>query len=458
MPSTFRGGIHPEGYKNARHSQIRRMPAGARLTIPLLQGEGAEALPTVTVGQSVTMGQVIADVPRGALGCPVHASVSGVVSGLTEYIDPLGRKTAAIEIDNDGKYTPCPDNEPYTASLAEASPESIAELIRCAGIVGMGGAGYPTYAKTLDARGKASLLIINCAESEPFLSSDHRLLVENPASVINGAKILLRATGIKKAFIAIEDNKLDAANKLEVLLADDSMISVRVLRAKYPQGDERRLVGVLTGREIPSGGNPADVGCVVYNAQTCAAVYNAFAHGTPVTSRIVTVDGDCISSPRNVLVPIGTHIGELIAFCGKLRRDAKKIILGGPMTGTAVGNTDFPVTKTVTGVTVLSEKLCPEIPEHAACIRCGRCVAACPEHLMPLYLARSAKAGDLRGCEKYRISACTECGSCTYICPGGVQIVSLIHGAKEKMKSDSREKSISDNKDNENTEAQSNGQ
>ncbi len=432
MPFTFKGGVHVDEYKNTRRSQIRRMPAPERVMIPLSQHIGAPCTPCVAPGDTVTRGQVIGRTE--GLGCPVHSSVSGVVREIAERHDARGRAVQTVCIDNDGHNTLCPDLAPYEGLLCEADPDRMIELIREAGIVGMGGAGFPAYAKISSARGKAELLIVNCAECEPFITANHRLLLENPASVINGAKILLKALGVTRGVLAVEDNKLDAANKLEQLLDGDQLLRVRVLKTKYPQGDERQLIYVLTGKQLPVGKLPADAGCVIFNAETCASVYQAFAHGMPVVERTVTVDGDCIANPKNVLVPIGTPIRDLIEFCGGYRAQPKKLLNGGPMMGQALHDPDSPVTKTTSAVLAFSEKFSPAPKEDYRCIRCGKCVQACPMHLMPIYLSQYLRAGNLEACLQYGANSCIECGCCTYICPGRVPIVQHIRVAKGKLR------------------------
>lgn len=432
MPLTFKGGIHPDEYKNTRRSQIRRMPAPKVVLIPLSQHIGAPCKPCVAPGDRVTRGQKIGDVE--GLGCPVHSSVSGTVREICVRRDARGRAIETVVIDNDGLNTPCPDNIPYEGSLAEADPHTLIGVIREAGICGMGGAGFPAYAKIESAVGKAELLIINCAECEPFITANHRLLLENPASVINGTKILLKALGITRAIIAIEDNKLDAANRLEELLLGDEMIKVKVLKTKYPQGDERQLVYVLTGKQLPAGKLPADAGCVIFNAETCATVYRAFAHGMPVIERTVTVDGDCVKSPKNVLVPIGATVADLLEYCGGLRKSPKKLINGGPMMGQALWDIESPVTKTTSAILALSEDFLEKEPKSYQCIRCGKCVAACPMRLMPVYLAQFTQADDLDKCISFDVNSCIECGCCTYTCPGRVPIVQFIRVAKGKIR------------------------
>ena len=433
MPFTFKGGIHIDEHKNTRKAQIRRMPAPAVVSIPLSQHIGAHCTPVVEKGDTVTRGQIIGEVAKG-LGCPVHSSVSGVVKDIVVRHTATGMPVRTVIIENDNLNTLCPDIKPYEKSLLDTSAEEIISVVKNAGIVGMGGAGFPAYAKIESALGKVDKLIINCAECEPYITANHRLMLENPAAIVNGTKVLLKALGITEAVIAIEDNKLDAANKFEELLVNDEMINVKVLPTKYPQGDERQLIYVITGKQLPVGKLPADAGCVIFNAETTACIYNAFAHGMPVIERTVTVDGDCLKMPKNVLVPIGTSLSDLIEFCGGLKKTPKKLINGGPMMGQAQWDITSPVTKTTSAVLVFSEDLAPKPKEHYSCIRCGMCVSACPMHLMPLYLAAFSQKNDMEKCAEFDVMSCVECGCCTYVCPGGVPIVQHIRTAKGKIK------------------------
>ena len=436
MAYTFSGGIHVEEYKNTRKCRIEALPPPAAVTIPLSQHIGAPAAACVNVGDAVTLGQKIGDVAEGMLGCPVHSSVSGTVKEIVKKTLPTGAVVDHIVIENDFLDTPCPDIHPTEKRLADVTPEEIVTVVREAGIVGMGGAAFPAYAKINSAMGKVDKIIVNCAECEPFITANHRLLLEHGASVINGVKILLKALGVRVAFIAVEDNKMDAVQKLEELLGDSRMISVKVMKTKYPQGDERQLVYALTGQEIPAGKLPADVGCVIFNAETCAAIYKAFSTGMPSVSRVVTVDGDCIRRPKNLLVPVGTSASELIAFCGGLCRPPKKLVSGGPMMGMAQWDPEMPVTKSTSAVLVFSSRFGRKNVAKPACIRCGRCVSHCPMHLMPMYIAQFSQKGDLKRAEEYGAMSCVECGSCSYNCPGGVEIVQHIRVAKAAIKTE----------------------
>ncbi|MBQ2766507.1 MAG: electron transport complex subunit RsxC [Clostridia bacterium] len=429
MAYTFRGGSHVAEHKHTRRQQIEKMDPPARVSIPLSQHIGAHAKPLVAVGDYVWRGQMIGDVEDG-LGCPVHASVSGKVTALELRTNVAGTQSVHIVIESDGQMALDPLILPHEKKLSETTAEEIIDIVRRAGIVGMGGAAFPTYAKIRSAIGKAERLIVNCAECEPYITANHRLLLENPAGVINGVKILLKALGVRHADIAVEDNKLDAINKLETMLADSKLMGIKVLKTKYPQGDERQLIYALTGRELPAGKLPADVGCVVFNAETCAAVFAAFAYGMPSIERIITVDGDCVANPKNLLVPIGTSCLDVIDACGGLRCPPQKVIFGGPMMGAAQWDIETPVIKGTSAILAFSaEKVKPsKLPE--VCLHCGRCVQNCPMHLMPNYLVQYAMQGDLAEAEAFGALACVGCGTCSYNCPGNMQIVQYIRVAK----------------------------
>lgn len=435
MPLTFKGGFHVEEHKHTAKCQSVRMPAPAHVSIPLQQHIGAPASCLVKVGDRLFRGQKIGE-PNG-LGAPVHASVSGIVEKIESITLPNGTQSTAVIIANDGNETLDPSIAPIGRRLGDVSAEEILSIIREAGITGMGGAAFPTHAKLSSAMGKVETLIVNCAECEPYITADHRLLLEHPASVINGTKILLKALGLRHGILAVEDNKRSAIDKLEELLGESELITVKELQTKYPQGDERQLIYALTGRELPAGKLPSDVGCVIFNAATVAAIFTAFAKGLPLIERIVTVDGDCVAKPGNVIVPIGTPLIEVIRFCGGFQCEPKKIIAGGPMMGAAVWDVNAPVVKGTSAILCFSAKAARQ-SEHFACIRCGRCVEACPMHLMPAYLAQYAAADRLETCEKWDILSCVECGTCSYVCPGQVPIVQYIRGAKTRLNDQKR--------------------
>lgn len=434
MALTFNGGIHVAEHKNTRRCAIETMPPPKFVSIPMSQHIGVHATPVVKKGDIVDKGQVIGIIEKG-LGCPIHASISGKVTDIIEInTAEEDVKIRNVVIENDGENRYSPDIQPWPKRLADTTAEEIIEIVRKAGIAGMGGAKFPTYAKISSGLGKVEHIIVNCAECEPYLTANHRLLLENPDAVINGLKILMKAFSLREGDIAVEDNKLDAINKLEERLAGSDLIKVRVLKTKYPQGDERQLIYALTGKELPAGKLPADIGCCVFNAETCAAIYSAFVNGMPLTERIVTVDGDCIKTPKNVLVPIGTRFIDLINFCGGLKKEPRKVITGGPMMGRARWSLESSVIKGTSGLLVFSADQVVKYDQPPRCIRCGRCVAGCPMRLMPNYLAMFAAQRKFEMCEEFDVMSCVECGSCSYNCPAHVPIVQRIRAAKGKIK------------------------
>lgn len=433
MSYTFKGGIHMNEYKLTAASAIEKMPAPQKVYIPLSQHIGAPCSPTVAIGDIVDKGQIIGTVEQG-LGCPIHATVSGKVSAIDEVLTPMGRKVRRVVIENDGEERYHESIRPTDFSLESVTAQACIEAVRLAGISGMGGATFPTYAKISSAIGKVNNIIINCAECEPFITADHRMMLEHPEEIVLGLKILMKVFELKDGIIAVEDNKPDAIETLRREVKGDTSIDIRVLKTKYPQGDERQIIYALTGRELPSGKLPADVGCVIFNVETCYNICRAVTHSMPLIERIVTVSGDCVSTPKNVLVPIGTPVSEVIEFCGGLKKKPFKVIMGGPMMGFAQWDINTPLTKGSNAVLIFSEGFGRNYDENYRCIHCGKCVNACPMHLMPLYFAQFAAQGDYSMCEKFNVMSCVECGSCAYICPGGVPIVQFVRMTKSKLK------------------------
>ena len=432
MKLSFIGGIHPPYNKNTAGCAVENMPPSKKVHIPLSQHIGGVCVPLVKKGDIVDKGQVIGDV-EGGLGCPVHASVSGVVESIEVKTDAAGRKYGYIVIVNDFEERLSKDIMPINKSLESLTLDDVIEITRKAGIVGLGGATFPTYAKLKSAVGNVKHLIVNCAECEPYITVNHRLLLETPDRVLNGLKILLKVFGLHKGYIAIEDNKGDAIDLLEEKTEGSDLFDVRVLKTKYPQGDERQIIYALTGKELAAGHLPCEVGCLVINAETVAAIYDAVVHGMPLIERLVTVDGDCIRDPKNLRVRIGTPANELIDYCGGLVKDPHKIIFGGPMMGIAQWKMYAPTVKGTSSVLVFSKKNRKRFSDSPSCIHCGRCVAHCPMHLMPNYLAAFAKSGELDKCREFDILSCVECGSCSYDCPADVPIVQTIRATKAKV-------------------------
>ena len=433
---TFKKGIHLNEHKNTSGCHTVRIAAPEFLYIPMRQHIGAPVTCIVKEKDTVTRGQTIGTADK-ALGADVHSPVSGTVERIEYLADASGTRIQTVVIKNDGMMTPCPDlagyEEIYGKSISEITAQELSHIVRKAGITGMGGASFPTHVKISSAAGRVSDIIINCAECEPYITADHRLMTEAPEKIVKGLEIIASALSLSGGTIAVEDNKRDAVKLLSEAAGQTPGIKVAVLRTKYPQGDERQLIRAVTGRRLPAGKLPADVGCVIFNAATCAAICDAVTLGTPLTERIVTVDGDCVEDPGNFIVPIGTPIRVLAEHCGiKKEKAVKKIISGGPMMGTAQYNADYPVVKGTSALLFMSCE--DDRPDSlpSLCIRCGRCVNACPMNLMPLYLALYSKAEDYDNAIRYGVTSCIECGCCTYVCPGNVPIVQYIRIAKPR--------------------------
>ena len=386
----------------------------------------------------MTVGQVVGTVDEGALGCPVHSSVSGKVVGTTVISGSAGNKETCVIVENDGLDRVCPDITAIGNSVKDMSTEEIVSVIRSAGITGMGGASFPSYAKIKSAIGHAERIIVNCAECEPFITADHRLILEHPARIIGGLKVIMLALGVKEAYVAIEDNKKDAARVLAEKVDDGGMISVCLMKTKYPQGDERQLIYALFGVELPMGKLPMDAGCVIFNAGTCSAIYDVFATGMPVTKRVVTVTGDCVKKPGNYIVPIGMRVSDVVEKCGGLVKTPVKAVFGGPMMGKAEFSLDTPVKKGTSAILLLSERFDNKPVPDPECIRCGRCVTNCPMRLMPAYIAQYSRLGDMESAKKFGAMSCVECGTCSYNCPAKIEIVQYIRSAKNNIKAEEK--------------------
>lgn len=431
MIKTFRGGVHPGHYKSATAERpIAPAKPPARVAILMQQHIGAPCEPVVEVGDLVKMGQKVGD-SKAFVSVPAHASVSGKVVEIRSYPHPIGRPAQAVVIESDGQDTwheSVRENPP----LDELSPDELKKIIREAGIAGMGGATFPTHVKLSPPPDKPiDTVIINGAECEPFLTADHRLMVERPEAVVFGLKVVMKILGVKKGFIGVEDNKPDCFAALQKA-AEGEPVEVKSLHTKYPQGAEKQLIYVFTGREVPSGGLPMDVGTVVQNAGTAAAIADAVQKGLPLLERVVTVTGPGVPAPANLSVKIGTMISEVIAQCGGLRENARKVILGGPMMGLAQTTTEMPVIKGTSGILVLTDKEV-ELHEIKPCIRCGRCVEVCPVYIMPLFIGSATEKGYLDKAEAYHAADCIECGCCSYICPAKRPLTQWIRMSKGEI-------------------------
>jgi len=428
----FRGGIRPDDHKYTKNLRISSIKDPDTVSIALTQHVGMMCRPVVKAGEAVYVGQLIGDIP-GGLGCPVHSSVSGTVKGVEEVTTPMGGVSYNIIIENDHKGTVAPTVRPFGKKLADATYEEILAVIRNSGIAGMGGTAFPTHAKIAAARGNVISVIINCCEGEPFVTVTRRIILEKVNEIIGGIKILMMALGVRKANICIEKNKKLELAKLRTATLGDSMISVIPVSNKYPSGSEKHLVYALTKREIPEGKTTIESGNVVFSAETCVAIFDAFVTGMPLVRRIITLDGDCIPYPANLSVPIGTSASYIIEQCGGLCKYAKKVIFGGPLMGQAQWDINSPITKNTSAVLVFSDYFDRESKLDSVCIRCGRCVKACPMRLMPFEIAANVKKGKICVAEDLYAVRCIECGACSHVCPGAMPLTQLISRAKTEI-------------------------
>lgn len=430
MAYTFRGGIHPDDQKAATNKKaIEPMAPPKQVVLPVSMHIGAPAKPVVKKGDQVFLGQLVAEA-GGNVSANIHATVSGTVVDVAPRPHPNGSKVLSVVIENDFQDTPDPSLHPL--DMDAMTQEEIINAIREAGIVGHGGATFPADVKIRSGLGKADTLILNGAECEPYITSDHRVMLEQTDDVILGIKILLKALGLQKAKLAVEENKADVFSHVEKLLPADGSIKLCRLKTKYPQGAEKQLIFALTGREVPSGKLPADAGCVVFNVDTCATIARKFRTGMNDIRRIVTVSGSAITAPKNLEVRVGTPIGEVIEAAGGFKEEPNKILMGGPMMGVAQFDLTAPIFKGTNAILAFcgDEAKGSKTP---SCIRCGRCVEACPMRLMPTYIYLYGEKGNLEACEKYDALDCIECGACTYVCPGKLPLVQGIRSAKQRI-------------------------
>ena len=432
MAFSFFGGVHPKENKHyARNAAIQAFPEPDLLVIPLQQHIGAPCKPLVKKGDLVTVGQKIGD--NEGLCVPVHASVSGKVKSVEMKPHTSGTTVMSVVIENDHLGTLCPDIQPRSEEeVAALTAEDLMKIIREAGIVGMGGATFPTHVKLSSGLGKVDTIIVNAGECEPYITADDRLCREHPDEVISGVKLIMKILGLSSAHIALENNKPEAAKALQARLAAIDGITIDILPAKYPQGAEKQLIYAITGREIPSGSLPAAVGCAVFNAATCKAIHDAVWLGLPLVKRIVTVSGDIVMEPKNLMVPIGTSFNDLLEAVGH-SENPYKVLSGGPMMGAAQYDLSVPTIKGVNAVTILGRKNRYAV-EEPACLRCGKCIDACPMKLMPVLMYKSLQTNDAEEMKALHMMDCIECGCCAYVCPASIPLVLGFKAGKHRIR------------------------
>ena len=436
---TFRGGIHPyEGKELSKDHPIEQYLPKGDLVYPLSQHIGAPSVPCVKKGDTVLAGQKIADA-GGFVSVPLHASVSGTVKGIEKHLNATGSMVDCIVIENDQQYQ---EVEYQEARLEDLTKEEILNRIKEGGVVGMGGAGFPTHVKLAPKDpSRIEYILVNGAECEPYITSDYRRMIEEPEKVVKGLQVILTLFDSAKGYICIEDNKPDCIAKMKELVKDIDRIEVKEVMTKYPQGGERTLIYAATGREINSSMLPADVGCVVDNVETVISVYRAVILGRPVNSRVVTMSGDGIKEPKNLLVLSGTDMSELVDAAGGLKAKIAKAISGGPMMGFALYDLHVPCTKTTSAFLFLEHDAVSEAQEiQTACINCGRCVSVCPGHVLPARLAKLAERGDMAGFEAMDGMECCECGCCSYICPAKRPLTQSIKSMRKMVLASRRKK------------------
>ena len=432
MAQAFFGGVHPHDMKAATNEKaIEQLAPPAQVVIPMSMHFGAPCTPLVKAGDHVKVGQKIGEFH--GLGAPIHASVSGTVKAVEPRPYSMGGNITSVVIEND-MQDEVSEEVQAPADPNALSVEEMIERVKNAGIVGMGGATFPTHVKITSGIGKVSTVIINGAECEPYITGDHRTMLERPEEIIGGAKFLAKMFGVDKVVIGVADNKrngIDAMNK--VIAAEKAPVVVEPLRCRYPQGGEKQLCQAITGRQVPPGGLPADIGCAVFNINTTCAIYRALTTGMPVVRKIVTVSGSGVEEPKNLECPIGTPVSALLDACGGVKESTFKLIAGGPMMGMAQYTADIPVAKG-TGAILAFAADEEKTVENPQCIRCGKCVSACPMHLEPLFMYQYASKGMVEELNAAHIMDCMECGACSYICPARMHLTHMFKTGKQLVK------------------------
>ncbi|NPV11431.1 MAG: electron transport complex subunit RsxC [Ignavibacteria bacterium] len=428
IKKSFKGGVHPEEYKElTKDKAFEKLPNPVEISIPLSQHLGKESIPIVKKNDKVKIGTLIA-AENGFISAPIHSPTAGIVSSITKTFLQTGFQISSIQIKSDSS------NETeflQPLDYDSISPQQIIQRVREAGIVGLGGAAFPTYVKlSPPANKKIDHIILNACECEPYLTRDYRIILERTDDVIKGLLLIMRATNVNNGVIGIEDNKPAAIKKLKEALSNYPQIKLIVLKTKYPQGAEKMLIKAVLGREVPPGKLPLDVGVIVQNVGTAVSIYDAVVKGIPSIYAYLTVSGKGIKDPKNLIVPIGASIKDVVEFCGGLTDDAKRIVIGGPMMGFAQFDLSIPVTKATSGILVLTEEEVKEIPE-TNCLRCGICVSVCPLNITPTRLVRLIQKKRFEEAAKLNVSLCMECGTCAYSCPAYIPLVQWLRLGKQ---------------------------
>lgn len=429
---TFKGGIHPKHNKSTTENlAIEYLEAPDKVYIPLIQNIGAPCKSLVAKNDIVKVGQKIGE-PLGFVSAPIHSSVSGKVLDVKEMVVNTGEKAICVIIENDKEYALHEDIKPY-GTVDELSGERLLEIVKEIGLVGMGGATFPTHVKLNPPKDKVvDAVILNGAECEPYLTADHRLMLEETKDVVEGLRAILKILSVENGYIGIEDNKKDCIEAITKEASKYSNIHVVTLPTKYPQGAEKQLINVCTGREVPSGGLPADAGAVVDNVATAAQIAKSLRTGLPLIERVCTVTGGAIANPKNVMFKIGTLYSDIVNMTGGFKEEPKKIISGGPMMGVALATIDVPANKGTSGILCFTEKEA-HIDEMQNCIRCAKCVSICPAFLQPVYISAYSLKDNFEKAEEYRALDCIECGSCSFICPSKRPLLQSIRVAKREI-------------------------
>ena len=427
---SFKGGIHPGDNKDfTARLPVKSARLPDKVVIPLQQHIGAPCEPLVEVGEEVKVGQKIA-ASESFVSAPIHASVSGKVASIGQHQVPTGATVNSVVIESDGEETLDESVQPTGKPLEEMSAQEVVQVIGQAGIVGMGGAAFPAQVKLSPPEGKTiDTVIINGAECEPYLTADHRIMLEEPERVVKGLKAFMKALNASTGIIGIENNKPDAIEAMREIIKSERGISVFPLPTKYPQGAEKMLIEVITGRQVPSGGLPLDVGVVNQNVGTSAAVTRVIEEGMPLVERVITVTGRGVVEPANIKVKIGASFADIVEECGGMTGEVKKIVAGGPMMGISQPGLEVPVMKGTSGILLLTQEDI-QLEQPGACIRCSRCVEVCPINLMPLFLGTAGEKRAIDQAEQYNALDCIECGCCSYECPAARPLTQWIRAAK----------------------------